>query len=59
MQSIIVDVGESLASALELLLIVLEEVKLTHVNPRVIMAKLLGWGILHYGLCDDYAVKAA
>lgn len=59
MQGIIVDVGELLASALKLLLIELEEVRLTHVNPCVITAILLGRYILHSGLLDDYTFKAA
>lgn len=50
---------ELLASALKLLFIESEEMTLTRVNPCVIMAKLLGRYILHSGLFDDYAFKAA
>lgn len=59
MQGITVEVGELLASALKLLLIELQEVRLTHVNPCVIMAILPGRYILHSGLLDDYTFKAA
>lgn len=59
MQGIIADVGELLASALTLLLVELEEVRLTHVNPCGIMAKLLGRYSLQSGLFDEYTFKDA